>query len=284
MKVYNFEEFVDEDELKNEIQDQKDEIQKLKEKIEELENENKKLKNEKTKKPKKEKISNGEKMVNEILVELFSGYKFTKVRPSWLKNDITGKNLELDFYCKELKLAFEFQGKQHYDHTPFFHGSGEVGDKNYAGQMQRDFDKKKICKGHDITLIEIKYDENREEIYQKIKKIKDDVIFEKKKEEEEEEEEEEEKIPNQTISSELQEVKQGSVFNASYISFMTFFINNMQINSKEYLAGYLFNEYIKYCEINNLLPTHRIVFYKNLAKKYERKEESKRVYYKLTKN
>ena len=119
----------------------------------------------------KEKISNGEKTVNEILVELFSGYKFTKVRPSWLKNDITGKNLELDFYCEELKLAIEFQGQQHYDHTPYFHGEGETGDKNYASRLQRDFDKKKICKGHDITLIEIKYDENKEEIYRKLKKL-----------------------------------------------------------------------------------------------------------------
>ena len=110
-------------------------------------------------------------MVNEILLELFPKYKFIKVKPNWLNNDITGKNLELDFYCDDLKLAIEFQGQQHYDHTPYFHGEGEISDRNYAGQLQRDFDKKKICKGYDITLIEIKYDETRNEIYQKIKKL-----------------------------------------------------------------------------------------------------------------
>lgn len=56
---------------------------------------------------------------------------------------------ELDVYLPRLKLAFEYQGEQHYVdiHT--------LGSKWH--QKQRDQDKKEACKKHEITLIEIPY-------------------------------------------------------------------------------------------------------------------------------
>ena len=52
--------------------------------------------------------------------------KFKKVRPLWLINYETGFCLELDGYCKQLKLAFEYDGIQHHIYLNPFHKSKEV--------------------------------------------------------------------------------------------------------------------------------------------------------------
>lgn len=84
--------------------------------------------------------------------------------------------MELDFFNETLKLAFEFQGKQHVEGIPFFHGQGEIGDKKFASQLQRDFDKKKLCEGQGILLIELFYSEKPNEIYEKIKNIRNELL------------------------------------------------------------------------------------------------------------
>ena len=53
--------------------------------------------------------------------------RLKKVRPSWLKNHETGFCLELHGYCKELKLAFEYDGIQHHVYPNPFHKSKEDG-------------------------------------------------------------------------------------------------------------------------------------------------------------
>ena len=53
------------------------------------------------------------------LFEQITGKKFPKIRPKWLIND-RGNQMELDGYCEELKIAFEYQGKQHYEIVEFF--------------------------------------------------------------------------------------------------------------------------------------------------------------------
>lgn len=73
---------------------------------------------------------------------------FFKVRPNWLKNPATGSNLELDGYCDELKLAFEYQGRQHASNYTQFAGDLE-------NQFVRDKIKRDLCKENGVHLIEI---------------------------------------------------------------------------------------------------------------------------------
>jgi hypothetical protein len=49
-----------------------------------------------------------------LIFETVFGKKFPKMRPDWLQNPVSGKNLELDGYCEELGIAFEYNGIQHY--------------------------------------------------------------------------------------------------------------------------------------------------------------------------
>lgn len=83
---------------------------------------------------------------------------FPTVRPDWLKNPETGKNLEIDGYSEELKIGFEYQGNQHYDNNTQF--AGEL-DK----QLKRDELKAQLAKENGVHLIFIKqsrsYDTNR---------------------------------------------------------------------------------------------------------------------------
>ena len=57
--------------------------------------------------------SRSEKLCREILEE-YTGLS------DWLKNSVSGNNLELDGFCEDLRLAFEYQGKQHDEYIPFF--------------------------------------------------------------------------------------------------------------------------------------------------------------------
>jgi hypothetical protein len=86
-------------------------------------------------------------------LETIFGRPFYKIRPDFLKNDVTGYNLEIDLYNDELKLAVEVQGDQHYKFTPFFHRNKE----HFLNQRYRDEMKKVKCKDHGLTLIEIPY-------------------------------------------------------------------------------------------------------------------------------
>ena len=88
--------------------------------------------------------------VKQILEEkIFPGYKFWKVRPSWLVNPHTKRQLELDLYCEKLKLAVEIQGPQHYEKVKHYHAS----EKDFKDQQQRDLVKSILCKKHGIKLV-----------------------------------------------------------------------------------------------------------------------------------
>jgi hypothetical protein len=89
----------------------------------------------------------GQERVRAIFEQAFNE-KFEKIKPGWLKNPNTNSNLELDGYCEALKIAFEYQGRQHFsDNTQF---AGE-----YENQAKRDLIKEEICKNLGITLIKI---------------------------------------------------------------------------------------------------------------------------------
>ncbi len=87
--------------------------------------------------------------LRKILKSLFKR-DFPNVRPSWLVSPDTGARLELDCYCEDLSLAFEYQGAQHYKPIEFFGG-----EDRFLKQKERDDYKRSICKQHGITLIEV---------------------------------------------------------------------------------------------------------------------------------
>ena len=93
-----------------------------------------------------------ERAVRKIFSNLFNK-RFVKVRPKWLT--YTEKRLELDGYCKELKLAFEYNGMQHYELTYF----NKNNPKKLAEMQARDKFKQKSCKERGIILISIPYTE-----------------------------------------------------------------------------------------------------------------------------
>jgi glutaredoxin len=87
-----------------------------------------------------------------IWFENYFQKKFLKIRPKWLKNN-TGNRLELDGYCEELKIAFEYNGAQHYEHCTKFHKTVE----KFENQQRRDSLKMKLCAEHGVKLIIIPY-------------------------------------------------------------------------------------------------------------------------------
>ncbi len=78
---------------------------------------------------------------------------FLKTRPNFLKNEVTGQNLEIDLYNDNLKLGVEINGDQHYKFIPYFHRNIEA----FRNQRYRDEMKKVKCQKRGITLIEVPY-------------------------------------------------------------------------------------------------------------------------------
>lgn len=84
-----------------------------------------------------------ERICRETFEKIFDA-KFDKIRPKFLQG------LELDGYNSDLKLAFEYNGKQHYDFTPHYHRNGI---SDFINQQERDQKKYNICKEHNIKLV-----------------------------------------------------------------------------------------------------------------------------------
>jgi len=92
-----------------------------------------------------------ERRTQAFFEEIFQS-KFPKSRPEWLKN-YDGNQMHLDGYNKDLNLAFEQNGKQHFDRIPYFHKTIEA----FKKQQNDDLRKKELCKIHGVSLIEIPY-------------------------------------------------------------------------------------------------------------------------------
>jgi len=103
-------------------------------------------------KQKKKRINKTENKCRSIIEKIFNR-PFPSVRPNFLRNPETGKNLELDCYNENLGIAIEYNGVQHYKYSPYFHKSK----KDFYSQVHRDDWKRKICKEKNIKLIEIPY-------------------------------------------------------------------------------------------------------------------------------
>lgn len=94
--------------------------------------------------------SKPERRCREIFESIFRA-PFKKIRPDWLKNPVTGKNLELDGYNEDLKLAYEYDGRQHSEYTPHFHKDPN----DFKYQLEKDKFKDRMCQLRSITLVRI---------------------------------------------------------------------------------------------------------------------------------
>lgn len=74
--------------------------------------------------------------------------KFESIRPSFLENPKTGRNLELDGFNSDLNIAFEYNGQQHYKDNTLF------------SRSQNDTLKMQLCKDNNIKLYVIKFINN----------------------------------------------------------------------------------------------------------------------------
>jgi len=92
-----------------------------------------------------------EKVVRGIFQQLFDK-PFPRARPEWLISPL-GKPLELDGYLKSRKVAFEYNGKQHYSNV----GRFQVRFGSLEKRKKYDKLKKKACAARGIRLVVIPY-------------------------------------------------------------------------------------------------------------------------------
>ncbi|WP_339176926.1 zinc-ribbon domain-containing protein [Paenibacillus sp. FSL R5-0701] len=83
-----------------------------------------------------------------FILESLTQKKFYKTRKEF------GNGYELDGYNEELRLAFEYHGRQHFSYTPYFHNQSE---EIFFEQQLRDLKKEQLCKENSIHLIVIPY-------------------------------------------------------------------------------------------------------------------------------
>lgn len=103
--------------------------------------------------------SKGEHHTYKCLLNIFK-VEFTKIRPNWLKNPYTKRNLELDFFNEDLKLGVEYNGQQHYKISSKFHSSS----KSHEDQIKRDAIKEELCYSNEVALIRIPWNIKQEYI------------------------------------------------------------------------------------------------------------------------
>jgi len=96
-------------------------------------------------------LSYGENITRQIFEQLLN-VEFPKIKPDWLIND-NGNKLELDGYNKEIKIAFEYNGVQHYEINNRFHHN----EQSLKKQQRHDEIKRTLCDEHNILLIEISH-------------------------------------------------------------------------------------------------------------------------------
>jgi hypothetical protein len=82
-----------------------------------------------------------------LIFQTLTNKEFPTKRPAWLRGANQVRSMELDGFCEELKVAFEHQGKQHYEEGLSHFQSEDV--------IARDVIKRNICKEHGIEVLEI---------------------------------------------------------------------------------------------------------------------------------
>jgi hypothetical protein len=91
----------------------------------------------------------GERICREFFEQIFEK-RFPKSYPKWLVNK-DGNQMELDGFCKSLRIAFEHQGEQHYSTNSRFITTP----RELKKQQENDKLKAALCKQQNISLITI---------------------------------------------------------------------------------------------------------------------------------
>ena len=103
--------------------------------------------------------ASGELETKAALERLF-GVPFDKVRPSWLRNPATGRNLEIDCFNAALRIGVEYNGIQHYAYPNPFHKTAD----EFAAQLHRDELKKQLAEAIGVTLLAVPFTVKRKDI------------------------------------------------------------------------------------------------------------------------
>ena len=82
--------------------------------------------------------------VRSILEAIFDPARFESSSPTFLRG------LQLDGYCAELCLAFEYQGEQHFDPDNYFHFGDST---SFQSQLERDARKRQLCEEAGVRLV-----------------------------------------------------------------------------------------------------------------------------------
>ena len=94
--------------------------------------------------------SKGELECRRALNRIF-GRQFFKARPDFMRNPVTGMNLEADAWNPELNLVVEVNGAQHSKFVPYFHKNREA----FMNQQYRDHIKKELCMKAGVNFLEV---------------------------------------------------------------------------------------------------------------------------------
>lgn len=92
-------------------------------------------------------VSDSEEGFRRVIEEVL-GVEFPRKKPLWLVNE-AGNRMELDGYNEDLGIAFEYQGRQHFEVVTAFKGTQKILEKT----QKHDLIKKELCKKHNILLL-----------------------------------------------------------------------------------------------------------------------------------
>lgn len=100
-----------------------------------------------------------ESLLFKLIQDAFPHYEIiSQYSPDWLGRQ------RIDIFIKELNIAIEYNGKQHYEPVMYFGGK-----EGFFKTIERDKIKKKKCKRFGCKLIEVKYDEDLQKTVEKLK-------------------------------------------------------------------------------------------------------------------
>ena len=108
--------------------------------------------------------SQGEKMINDILVNIGLSINIDFFRQQTFENLIDENQLFFDFYIPKYNLCIEFDGDQHFKPIKIFGG-----EKAFNGIVKRDRIKNEYCLDNNIQLFRFDKNKTKESIYMKIK-------------------------------------------------------------------------------------------------------------------